>query len=71
MTFKSLVIVILLLNLSGCAWFSQEEDENKGIMTGRSKPEYGKAIADSKKLEDANEAVLKAAIETVKETVTA
>ena len=33
MTFKSLVIVILLLNLSGCAWFSQEEDENKGIMT--------------------------------------
>ena len=33
MTFKSLVIVILLLNISGCAWFSQEEDENKGIMT--------------------------------------
>ena len=33
MSLKNLVIVILLLNLSGCAWFSQEEDENKGIMT--------------------------------------
>ena len=33
MSLKNLVIVILLLNLSACAWFSQEEDENKGIMT--------------------------------------
>ena len=27
--------------------------ENRGIMSGRSKPEYGKAIADTKKLEEA------------------
>jgi len=36
-----------------------------------SKPEYGKAIADSSKLDDAAETVLKAAIESVKETVMA
>jgi F-type H+-transporting ATPase subunit alpha len=36
-----------------------------------SKPEYGKAISDTAKLEDSNEAVLKAAIETVKEGVLA
>ena len=36
-----------------------------------SKPEYGKAIADSSKLDDASETVLKAAIESVKETVMA
>ena len=52
-------------------------DKVKSFSTGlisylkTSKPEYGKAIADSKKLEDSNEAVLKAAIETVKETVMA
>ena len=36
-----------------------------------SKPEYSKAIADSSKLDDATETVLKAAIESVKETVMA
>jgi F-type H+-transporting ATPase subunit alpha len=36
-----------------------------------SKPEYSKAIADSSKLDDASETVLKAAIESVKETVMA
>jgi F-type H+-transporting ATPase subunit alpha len=36
-----------------------------------SKPEYGKAISETKKLEEANETLLKAAIESVKETVTA
>jgi F-type H+-transporting ATPase subunit alpha len=36
-----------------------------------SKPEYGKAIADTKKLDESTETVLKAAIETVKEGVTA
>ena len=36
-----------------------------------SKPEYGKAVADTKKFEESSETLVKEAVATVKETITA